>query len=91
MKTLEFKTISPFFELCRDGEKPFDIRRYDSTDKRFRALSQVRFMYDSGWAIRFTNPATGESYSRSLIAWDYIRSKDGLLVQPEWIIMFLGQ
>lgn len=90
MKVLDFKTVSPFFEQCRDGEKPFDFRKWDAKDSRFRALSQVRFQTEIGWAIRFTNPRSGESFCRQLLAWDYIRDTQGLLLQPEWIILFLG-
>jgi len=91
MKTIDFKTISPFFEQCRDGDKPFDIRKRDYKDPRFRALSQVRFQTQIGWAIRFTNPESEESFCRQLLAWDYLRDIDGLLIQPEWIILFLGE
>ena len=64
MKILEFKTISPFFELCRDGQKPFDIRLRDPKDKRFRALSQLPYSNQGeelvkNWAVKFTNPVTG--------------------------------
>jgi len=89
MKTLEFKTISPFFELCRDGKKPFDIRLRDPKDKRFRALSHLPYSYAGesliiGWAVKFINPATGESFTRSLERWEY------LPVAPSWVIMYLG-
>lgn len=91
MKTLEFKTISPFFELCRDGKKPFDIRLQDNHDARFRALSQKRFVYPlRNWAIKFTNPATGESFIRELKGWDYMEDKEHIPFQPNWIIMYLG-
>ena len=61
MKLLEFKSIEPFFSQERDGEKPFTIRRRDK-DSRFRALSQWKPEYK--WAVRITNPATGESFTR---------------------------
>ena len=89
-KVLEFKTISPLFEMCRDGEKPFDIRLYDPKDKRFRALSQLPYSYQGtnsikGWGVKFSNPSTGESFTRNLLHWKY------LPVQPAWIIMYLGE
>ena len=90
MKVLEFKTVSPFFEMCRDGKKPFDIRLRDHKDKRFQALSQLPYSYKGenfmkGWAIKFVNPATGESFTRSLEYWEY------LPVKPTWVIMYLGE
>lgn len=92
MKILDFKTISPFFEQCRDGQKPFDIRKWDGRDKRFRALSQVRFanIAERNWFIRFTNPTTGESFMRQFLHWDYIFDIEGFCVEPTWIIMSLG-
>ena len=90
-KVLEFKTISPFFEMCRDGEKPFDIRKVDSKDHRFRALSQIRFKKNMQWAIRFTNPITGEAYTRWLYAWDYLIDENKILIKPDWLIMYLGE
>jgi hypothetical protein len=92
MKTLEFKTISPFFELCRDGKKPFDIRLQDTHDPRFRALSQVRLVYPlRNWAVKFTNPETNESFTRELFGWDYLYDHDKIPIQPNWIIMYLGK
>ncbi len=93
-KVLQFESISPFFELCRDGRRPFDIRLRDPKDKRFRALSQLRnAFFDAffdenqikGWAVKFTNPSTGESFTRDLRAWTY------LPVEPAWVIMYLGE
>jgi hypothetical protein len=86
MKILEFKTISPFFELCRDGKKPFDIRLFDYHDKRFRSLSQ-RWVEN----IKFINPVTGESYTRKLKDWRYIQDTDHKFIKPYWIIMYLGK
>lgn len=89
MKILTFKTLSPFFEQCRDGLKPFDIRKWDRRDKRFRAFSQVRYedISQREWYIRFTNPANGEAFMRQILHWDYIRDKEGLCVEPIWIII----
>ena len=90
MKTLEFKSNSPFFELCRDGQKPFDIRLRDPKDKRFQALSQLPYSYAlrnkvEGWGITFTHPLTGESFTRHLLYWMY------LPVEPNWVIIYLGE
>jgi len=90
-KVIEFKTISPFFEMCRDGEKPFDIRKVDRHDPRFRSLFQVRFSENMQWAIKFTNPATGESYTRWLYAWDYMLDHKYHCIKPDWLIMHLGE
>jgi hypothetical protein len=95
-KILEFKTISPFFELCRDGKKPFDIRLWDGTDKRFRALAQWRNTMrrdttTESWRIKFTNPTNGESYSRILLDWRYIMTPQHQFILPNWIIMYLGE
>ncbi len=90
MKILDFKTISPFFEWERDGEKPFTVRRWDYRDKRFRALAQSRACgFD--WCIRSTNPITQESFVRVLEGWDWVRRRDRFLVEPEWIIIYLGE
>ena len=89
-KVLEFKTISPFFEMCRDGEKPFDIRKVDNKDPRFRALFQVRFQKNTRWAIKFTNPATGEYFVRWLQAWEYLTDENRYCIKPDWLIMYLG-
>ena len=90
-KILDFKTISPFFEMCRDGEKPFDIRKIDNADARFRALFQIRGKENPQWAIRFTNPATGEVYMKWLLAWNYLMDHNQFCVYPSWAIMYLGE
>lgn len=89
MKTLVFKTVSPLFQMERDGIKPFTVRRVDSEDPRFRALAQWQFGLD--WAIQIVNPSTGESFTRRLLSEDYLFDIDGLLLQPEWKILYLGE
>lgn len=95
MKIIDFKTVSPFYELCRDGQKPFDIRLVDHKDKRFRALSQIRNqrkpITDYKWVIKFTNPATGESFMRYLTGWEYMIDQSFYCIVPDWIIMYLGE
>lgn len=76
MKVVEFKTISPFFEQERDGIKPFTIRQWDDDDKRFVNLSSYE-------AVKITNPATGESFTRMLGLWDALEAEG-------WIIIYLG-
>jgi hypothetical protein len=63
-KILEFKTVSPLFEMERDGKKYFTERLIDAKDSRFRALSQWKHEYD--WLIRIVNPVTGESFVRHI-------------------------
>jgi len=90
MKVISFKTVSPLFEMERDGEKPFTTHRWDNKDSRFRALAQWRPAYK--WAIKIVNPQTGESFIRRLQDYNYIRDPASrLLVKPEWIIIFLGK
>ena len=96
MKVLDFKTVSPLFEMERDGVKPFTIRRIEKDDKRQRALSQWQLSWN--WRARITNPATGESFIRQIIAVSYLRyfdlSQDDIwkrqAVFYEWRIIVLG-
>ena len=95
MKVLNFKSIEPFFSQERDGEKPFTTRRIDPKDKRFRALSQWKSY--SSWAMRITNPGTGESFVRTILGIDrlrYLDHKRGSGVFYEsiegWLLIILG-
>jgi len=91
MKTLEFKSISPFFEQERDGDKPFTFRKLDLDDSRFKAL----FEYSSDitrpwhWAIKITNPATSDSFTRCFRGWTPVAFR-GTPACPVWLILFLG-
>jgi len=102
MKILEFRSVSPLFEMERDGTKPFTTRKIDYKDKRFRALSQWQPHFQ--WGIRITNPATGESFIRKLESVDYLRwvdweiaqqpnrpFRDRLQVFYDWKILVLGE
>lgn len=93
MKLIDFKSVSPLFEMERDGEKPFTTRKIDPHDKRFRALSQ--WNRDSQWSIRITNPATGESFVRKIKAISYLQywnpSKRCTLVFYDWKIIIMGE
>lgn len=82
MKIIDFKTISPLFEMERDGIKPFTERLIDYHDPRFRALAQ--WGPDKNWAIRITNPNTGEQFVRQIKDVDYIRYIDGRKQFPDW-------
>lgn len=99
MKILDFKTVSPLFEMERDGIKPFTERLYDRNDKRFQTLANYSHRNYSGCAIRITNPNTGESFIREIISTLFLRyplmpdpnDTQGRLIIPEWLIIFLGQ
>ena len=94
LKVLSFKTVSPLFEMERDGAKPFTVRLFDYKDPRFRALSRIPYSdspaYKYGfsdrdlWAVKITNPVTGESFTRRLIRWAY------LPINPKWVIIYLS-
>ena len=74
MRILDYKTVSPLFEMERDGMKPFTIRHIEKGDKRQRAFSQWKPAWD--WYVRITNPATGESFLRKIIAVSYLKYFD---------------
>ncbi len=40
MKVLDFKTVSPLFEMERDGVKPFTIRRIEHSDHEYLAYAK---------------------------------------------------
>ncbi len=97
-KILAFKSIEPFFSQERDGIKPFTVRQVDKKDARFRALVQLpqhgcSTLGVHNWAIRSTNPATGEGFIRELLGWSYfprfrLSLQDGNYY-PEWVILYL--
>ena len=97
MKIIDFKSVSPLFEMERDGEKPFTTRKIYKGDKRFRALSQWQPRYR--WGIRITNPATGESFIREIEAVSYLRYFDSRqddiwkrhAVFYDWRIIVMGE
>ncbi len=92
-KILEFKTVSPLYEMERDGKKYFTERLIDYKDPRFRALFQWN-RYHPDWLIQITNPATGEHFVRHIInvsrIWVYDRRIDGNLKLRQfndWLII----
>ena len=91
-KIIEFKTVSPMFEMERDGVKMFTVRLIDPKDKRFKALNQWRPEYQ--WAISTTNPATGEMFKRRIQAvsflW-YYKQDVGIVANYKWRIIILGE
>lgn len=74
MKLLDFKTVSPLFEMERDGIKPFTTRKIERDDKRQRALGMWQPSY--AWGARITNPATGENFIREIVAVSFVRYFD---------------
>jgi hypothetical protein len=93
MEILDFKSLSPLYEQCRDGVKMFDFRLDDKSDSRFCSLRLPPFYRANNphWYIRFTNPATGESFIRRLRDWTFVRDPHGFPYEPKWIIMHLGE
>lgn len=106
IKVIEFKTVSPLFEMERDGIKPFTTRLVDYHDCRFRALAQWHpdRLYDPqkiGWLIKITNPATGEYFYRELIDKLYMPKPDFFIPESDyraiyrrlqkWLILYLGK
>jgi hypothetical protein len=92
MKVIEFKTVSPLFEMERDGIKPFTTRFNDKMDKRFGVICELAAL-GTRFNIRIRNPANGESFIReanhiSWVAWTHadwlnIHWKHPNLVTPE--------
>ena len=74
MKILDFKSVTPLFEMERDGIKPFTTRHIEKGDKRQRALSQWQPHFD--WGIQITNPDTGESFIRKIVVVSFLRYFD---------------
>ena len=96
MKIIDFKSVSPLFEQERDGDKPFNIRKVDNKDVRFKALSQ--WSPERDWGLRITNPQTSESFIRRIInvsyLWYYDCSGDikpGLQGIYDWRIITMGE
>ncbi len=101
---LEFKSVSPFFELCRDGIKNWDARLVDPDDERFYKLAIWKLTdRDHLLWVKFTNPLTKEHYTREVLDLEPIRemsyhsinrvpSAVPLLVKPGhlWVMMYLG-
>lgn len=89
MKILDFKTVSPLFEMERDGIKPFTCRKWAyGRDRRFLSLSQWKHRYT--WGIRITNPNTGESFLRKLVGKQYMIDFTTQTAY-DWVILFLGE
>lgn len=93
-KVIEFKTVSPLFEMERDGVKPFTTRLVDRKDQRFRALSQWSPFYKTNWLIKIINPQTHKYFYRKLIGKQYVPGPLGSILgralAQHWLILYLG-
>lgn len=94
---IDFKTVSPLYEMERDGIKPFTERLVDTKDTRFRVIARWWRWLPRGkpLVIKITNPATGESFTRELIGKRYMQDHTfGMslnYLKPAWIILYLGK
>lgn len=95
-KVIEFKSISPFFEQERDGEKPFTVRQWHTNDTRFRALALWdlacrRRGHKPDWLIKLVNPATEEYFYRRLEDVVWFPGQTGKGPLANWLILYLGK
>lgn len=86
-RVIEYKTVSPLFEMERDGLKPFTIRHIERGDPRVRSLSHASFV---NWLIKITNPATGEYFYRKLIGKSILQGL-GQTQLSDWMILYMGK
>jgi hypothetical protein len=88
MREIEFKTVSPLFEMERDGIKPFTTRLLEIDDTRFKELYEWRQFYPQGKSpklyIRITNPSTGESFTRLITNISYVEYTSSLWLNIHW-------
>jgi hypothetical protein len=87
--TLEFKTVSPLFEMERDGIKPFTTRLWDNNDSRFITLATRRYKFIGrrNITIKIVNPANGESFCRRFLSYQNVSS----VFAPGWVNIWLGE
>ncbi len=88
MKIIDFKTVSPLFEMERDGIKSFTERLIDLQDNRFKSIIYGSFQVSKEWGIRITNPATGENFTRQFDGWERLWV---LGHKTDWMAIFLGK
>ncbi len=77
-KELIFKTYPYFWQLSKNGQKPFDFRLYDPDDKRFQAL-------EDDWrqcSICLINTDTGERFCRPVTGYEHAKPFMG-----NWVII----
>ncbi len=75
MELITFKTMPGFFEMERDGEKPFTVRRIGQNDQRFRSL-----FLGEATTIQIVNTETGESFLRELTSFTRLSPH-----APDWV------
>ena len=61
---VEFKTVSPLFEMERDGIKPFTTRKLDPMEERM--FSVAAFLNGIPMRIQITNPINYEGFERKV-------------------------
>lgn len=70
---VSFKTYPYFWNLSKNGQKPFDMRHFDPTDERFQRLEKEW----EGLDIELVNTETGESFRRLIKHYEHARSDMG--------------
>jgi len=83
-KVIEFKSFPYYWNLTKEGKKPFDLRLVDFKDVRFKALARWRRNYKN-WLIKLVNTETGEYL--------YHRIDDLRWHEPSdlWLSIMLGE
>ena len=76
---VEFKTVSPLFEMERDGIKPFTTRLWDTSDKRFNTVLDL-MDFNETFEIQIINPETNESFIRTTNAAEWV-----LYTKHKWV------
>lgn len=66
--TVKFKSIPKFYEKEKKYIKTNTVRRYDTTDERFKILKEASekngLKFNSLYVIEIINTETGESFKR---------------------------
>jgi len=80
IREVTFKSISPFYEWEKSGDKPFTFRKIDMGDRRFYDLG--KFTATSRLTIKIINPANGESFERKVTGVEYLKRC------PNWMVIY---
>lgn len=83
-KVIEFKSFPYYWNLTKEGKKPFDLRLIDENDPRFQALSRWQPKWEN-WLIKLVNTETGEYL--------YYKIDDIHWFEPvsTWLTIYLGK
>jgi len=81
-RIIEFKSVSPLFEMEKAGEKPFTTRKIEAGDKRFLYLGALISSRQPYSYIKITNIASGETFERR------IKAVELLSKCPWWMIIY---